>query len=246
MDEAALAAYLDKYLSTRYSRLLDNRFFRGKVVGANPVTVLIPQATNYQGGYTVSVLRPEAATPDADAHLCITPGYVPQVGDDVECVWRDAHTAYVLWAVNKPQAAYGTLSGGFKWTQTSQGSITSLVTLSFSTAAVIVPAMRLIRITGVGYLTSTVAGDDGRLVILEDGTPVQQAGSQLGGTGTADTAESITATVIRSPLGLGLLTPGAHTYSLAAERFAGSGTLTNNATTGLPSYLLVEDIGTAQ
>lgn len=87
--EADLAKYIDSYIQGKYGRLL-NSWFRATIVSVQVVdahktlcNIIRPQATSFQGPYP-----------------CVTPGFTPVVGQEVECVWRDPHTAYILLPVN--------------------------------------------------------------------------------------------------------------------------------------------------
>lgn len=89
IDETALAAYLDRWMQAK-GRLLDQRFFRATVTGVSVAT---------QGPFLCTLAPATTPTMTLQA-LAPNPGYTPLVGDDVECVWRDLNTAYVLWPVN--------------------------------------------------------------------------------------------------------------------------------------------------
>lgn len=86
IDEAALAAYLDKYIAARWNRLLLNRCFQGTVQAVNLATV----------PFTVLIQRIGESVMDSTPYACPVPGYLPAVGDRVELIWRDNATAEVL------------------------------------------------------------------------------------------------------------------------------------------------------
>lgn len=116
---------------------------------------------------------------------------------------------------------------------TSQGSITTETDLTGLSATISVPAGRRIRITAHAYPNSTVADDTAKLWIKEGSTYLQSGERTLRKTTNAD---SVDASVILSP------SAGTHTYKLSMLRQSGSGTITNNASTDSPSYILIEDI----
>ena len=80
--EVKLARYLNAH-----PRLWDQRFFRAQVI----------QVTAWGSGFLCSVQRTGSATPEVNQFLCMS--YTPAVGDDVECMWRDEQTGYVLCQV---------------------------------------------------------------------------------------------------------------------------------------------------
>jgi hypothetical protein len=117
----------------------------------------------------------------------------------------------------------------------SQGSITTTVDVTGLSVTVTVSASRMIRITAwIRGVNSTVAGDFGRMDILEGATLL----------GTAQQYVQASNTLLP---GFVILTPtaGSHTYKIQYGRTAGSGTHTVNATSNSPSFILVEDIGPA-
>ena len=84
-DEKGLADFIDTYLARKYDRLL-NRFFVGTV------TIV----TQVGSGFQVQVKRTGETAADGNTYM-VAPGYFPQVGDKVECEWRDNASGYVLW-----------------------------------------------------------------------------------------------------------------------------------------------------
>jgi hypothetical protein len=113
----------------------------------------------------------------------------------------------------------------------SQGSITAEVDLTSLTVAVTVPAGgRNIKISAVVPVKTTVATDQAALYIKESTTYLQTLYAEFSGTGTDVTIA-----------GFCVVTPssGSHTYKLAMAR-AGSGTLTMDAASTRPAYILVE------
>ncbi len=70
----------------QHRRLWDERFFRGSVVGVS----------RGNGDALLVTVRPVGVA-DTVQLSCVTPRYVPEGGDDVECLWRDETTGWVLW-----------------------------------------------------------------------------------------------------------------------------------------------------
>ena len=79
--EKEVAAYLQATNKRLYDRLFLNRVVAGTITAISGTR---PQ-------YLVRI----DATGDA-WHACYEPGYMPQVGDQVDLMWRDADTGYVL------------------------------------------------------------------------------------------------------------------------------------------------------
>jgi hypothetical protein len=131
-------------------------------------------------------------------------------------------------------AHIGTL--GFAQVTAAQGSINSTtdVTLTGLSVTVNVGADRRIRITGEANFDSTVAGDDVGFRIYQDGSRIQSRRFSLDGG-----FQGASVSTIETP------SAGSHTYSLVALRSAGTGTITMQAQSDFPAYILVEDIGPA-
>lgn len=127
----------------------------------------------------------------------------------------------------------GTL--GYAQVVANQGTFTGTTDLTSLTVTVSVAAGRRIKITGQCVLSSSVTSDSAALLILEGVTTLQDANAQLGVTGQF--GATCTAIVILTP------TVGAHTYKLTAQRIAGSGNITMDASAPQPAFILVEDIG---
>lgn len=126
---------------------------------------------------------------------------------------------------------------GYAEVTANQGSITAEVDLTSLTVTVTVGSNRRIRITGyVPALSSSVAGDGGRLSIKESTTLLQLAQDEIGST-AAGASPTLIAQTVEMP------SAGSHTYKLTAQRVSGTGTLTMNADATFPAYILVEDIG---
>lgn len=126
----------------------------------------------------------------------------------------------------------GTL--GYVQVVAAQGTITAEVALTSLTIAAVVGAGRRIRVSAYTSVYSTVANDAILLNIREGGTYLKTA--------------EIWAVVINQDVTLNtavILTPtaGSHTYFLSMSRPAGTGSVTMNASTTNPAYLLVEDVG---
>ena len=95
-NEKDVAAYVDRYMRQNYGRLLDAQYFVGTVV----------EVGGALGACIVQVQRNGESVPDGATYACSIPGYYPQVGDSVECCWRDNKTAYVLWPRTKASGLY--------------------------------------------------------------------------------------------------------------------------------------------
>lgn len=89
MDEATLDGYLSTWLNNKYPHLL-NPWFQAQVMtvkGSSPP-------------FTVTLQRLGEPQPDGGEYVVAPTGYLPQPGDQVECIWRDSNTAYVMWPLN--------------------------------------------------------------------------------------------------------------------------------------------------
>lgn len=87
MTPEEFGVHLDAYFR-KHRRLWDRRFFRGTVTSVS------------SGGVppcTVTVVELGSDTTAVHTGISAIPGYTPAVGDDVECVWRDEATCYILW-----------------------------------------------------------------------------------------------------------------------------------------------------
>lgn len=89
LTEQDLAAYLDTYFAKSQ---LQNPFFRAVIISVKPYS---------RGGYICRLIRSGDVVSDQGDYLCVIPGYLPQVGDDVECMYRDKGTAWILWPVTR-------------------------------------------------------------------------------------------------------------------------------------------------
>lgn len=149
-------------------------------------------------------------------------------------------TALATNALQGNQIATTAIFLGFSTTTTSQGSIVSTETdLTTLAVTVTVPAgSRAVKITADVWVSSTISADIARLFIKEGAT-------YLG---------SNTTSLATTPNGYNLLkvvyvpapSAGSHTYKLALQRAAGTGTLTSNAgaesATNTRPFILVEAI----
>lgn len=112
-----LRNYVDALLrSNVYDRLIGNRFFQGTLV----------TVTAHGQGYLCQLQRVGDSGVDGNTYLCVTPGYVPFVGDVVECVWRDSNVGYVLWPVTGSR----NLIGVQQFASTTLTAVSSLVTVA--------------------------------------------------------------------------------------------------------------------
>lgn len=112
-------------------------------------------------------------------------------------------------------------------------NFTTLVNLTGMSVNVVVPAGRQIRITARVYLSTTVASDSVSFYISEGATNYQVGDVFMAAASRGQIAET---SVVISP------TAGMHIYNVRAERSAGSGTITANASAQAPAFILVEDI----
>lgn len=92
-----LRDFLDEYMRRTYGRLLE-RCFQGTITAVTAKPTLANNEAGTQ--YLCSIQRNGETSSDGMTYLCVTPGYKPVVGDVVEVMWRDEHTAYVLWPTN--------------------------------------------------------------------------------------------------------------------------------------------------
>lgn len=142
----------------------------------------------------------------------------------------------VVGAAQSGSTARGTLSGGYAQVTANQGSITTTDTdLTGLSVTVTVNSGERIKITGRITVDSTVTDDTAELHIKESTTVLTASDilcrpGSIGKTGFAQ--------VILTP------SAGSHTYKLALQRVAGTGTLTMAASSGAPAFILVEGIGT--
>lgn len=137
---------------------------------------------------------------------------------------------------SNPLAPLGKL--GVASVTADQGSITSITDLTSLSVTVTVGTSRQIKITGqVRSFSSTTADDRVIFSIRESSTTLNQVLllSDPGG-GNAGSGGVVQWTLSPSA--------GSHTYKLSAES-ADGGTVTMNASSTFPAFILVEDIGTA-
>lgn len=113
--EAELAAWLDKREQTLYNRLLLNRSFTGIVTA---VQGIMPQ-------WQIQVRRDGEEMSDGHWHKATVPGWTPQVGDQVDLVWRDDNVAHV----QAPLSSTAFVSQG-------SAKLAPTVTLAVATASV--------------------------------------------------------------------------------------------------------------
>lgn len=127
---------------------------------------------------------------------------------------------------------------GYAEVTANQTGITSETDLTGLSVAVTVGANRRIKITGQGHVTpqTSVGTCVGR--IKEGATNLGRWAGADGGTPIGNSSLEI---------GSAILTPsaGSHTYKLTLQKFTGGNTVDLTAATGLPAFILVEDIGSA-
>lgn len=128
---------------------------------------------------------------------------------------------------------------GYAQVAASQAGITTEVDLSGLAVTVDVPAGRRIRVTGRVQWQSDGTNDARtELRIYEDATTLQNIRGHVhaASSGQLNTAEGA---VIVTPAG------GSHTYKLTGAASATTGSISMGAATGIPAYILVEDLGPA-
>lgn len=123
---------------------------------------------------------------------------------------------------------------GYASATANQGSITSEADLTSLTSTVTVPANHRIKISAQIDVQSSAASDRVTLRIKESTTVLQACRVVVV---AVDTGESINCEVVLTPSG------GSHTYKLSLERDTGTGNAQLNASSTMPAYILVEDIG---
>lgn len=118
-----------------------------------------------------------------------------------------------------------------------QSAITAETALTGLTVTVTVAANRLLRITGHGRVSRTVADGLTLGTIKEDGAAVGRWAHHQPSAITETGNE--TGFVLRRPAA------GAHTYALFLQRFSGTGSVALDAAATAPAYITVEDLGPA-
>jgi hypothetical protein len=122
---------------------------------------------------------------------------------------------------------------GYVQVVANQSSITGEADLTGLSQAITVNTNRRIKVTGKIQVSSTVSTDSAILRIKEGATQLQQ------GRGNADNSGlTIQVSAVLTP------TAGSHTYKLSLER-DGTGSATMQASSTVPAFLLIEDIGPA-
>lgn len=92
IDQGGAFATMDKRDEKKYSRLLLNKVFRAKITAID--TTKDPR--------WIQVQRNGEDSPDPNWYVAAAPGgYTPQVGDEIDLIWRDDVTAHIL-AVLRP------------------------------------------------------------------------------------------------------------------------------------------------
>lgn len=139
----------------------------------------------------------------------------------------------MLWLDTDEGAATG-LSSILAYAEaTANQNFTTLVDLTGLTINFTVPSGRRVRLSGRVYLSSTVSNDSVAAYISEGATNYQIADVHIVSTGRGYVCEFSTVETFSA---------GAHIINLRAERTLGSGTITSNASTTAPAYILAEDI----
>ncbi|MCL2393044.1 MAG: hypothetical protein FWC87_00025 [Acidimicrobiaceae bacterium] len=93
VDEGQLDGYLTTWLENKYPHLL-NSWFQAKIV----------TVTSTSQPFTVTLQKLGEPSSDGAEYVVAPSGYFPQVGDAVECCWRDRNTAYVMWPLGQSAA----------------------------------------------------------------------------------------------------------------------------------------------
>jgi hypothetical protein len=125
---------------------------------------------------------------------------------------------------------------GYAKVTSSQGSITSQTDLTGATVTVHVPPRRLIKVEYHSPLRSTVAGDRILLRAYEDSTELGIAGIHV---------HNASQTLMISGVAVSEPAAGSHTYKLTMQRASGSGTVSTEASSTNPMYIIISDAGPA-
>jgi C1q domain len=93
LPQRELGAFIDAYMTRKYARLFQERFFQGTVQAVT---------TSPGGGAPLlaSIIRIGETAPDGNLYAVVTPGYYPLKGARVECFWRDQYVGYCLGPVD--------------------------------------------------------------------------------------------------------------------------------------------------
>lgn len=119
---------------------------------------------------------------------------------------------------------------GYAQVTANQASITTIVDLTGLSVTVNVLSGQRVKVTGfLPLMSSTVSTDQIGIVIDKGGVQVSSAFSTAGNSGVA-----MTVFLVESP------TAGSITYKLRAIRNVGTGSITMNASTAYPAFILVE------
>lgn len=157
-------------------------------------------------------------------------GMVIYETDTDKCLTYDGAT----WNLPK-NVAGGTL--GYAEAVANQTGITAAVDLTSLSVAVTVGAGRRIRVTGFTRpFAATVTTDAVEMMINEGATLLQSIPTRFSETARP---EGLMGAVILTP------SVGSHTYKLQMRRYAGTGTISNEAAANAPSFIHVEDVGGA-
>jgi hypothetical protein len=90
-SERELAEFFDTYLAKKYRHLVTERFFGATIA-----------AVNSSLPWTVEIVRAGETASDGSTGVVLATSYLPQVGDAVECVWRDDNVWSVLGPLGLP------------------------------------------------------------------------------------------------------------------------------------------------
>lgn len=127
-------------------------------------------------------------------------------------------------------APSGTLAYAEKTSQ--QAAITTEVAVTGLTATVTVAAGRRLRVSAFCHMTSNTVDTGAQIRLKQDGTEIQFAEEMTPASGRFDL----------SPVAVVTPSAGTHTYTVTALRTGASNTVTVDAWTTDPCFLLVEDI----
>jgi len=123
---------------------------------------------------------------------------------------------------------------GYSKVTANQGSITTAVDLTSLTVTVTVNASRLILISAYGLFTNGTNGDGAAMTILEGATQLASS-SGIGPSNAVGFALTPSALLVAP-------STGSHTYKCQGVQQIG-GTVTLNASSTAPAYILVQDLG---
>jgi hypothetical protein len=209
--------------------------YLGILEGSTQLQVSTPAMMNTSGtfGDTAYLDTTLILYPSAGVHTYKAGAYFLS-GTNTMVAGTDAPAFILVEDVTGGTGGTGPIHLAYAEVTASQGSIGSPDTdITGLSGTVAVPAGRRLRIHASAHLTSSVAGDEVDLMILEGSTRLQERVTTID---TATRLESMYSVIVVSP------TAGTHTYKVAARRSVGTGTITMSAAATYPAFILIEDI----